>query len=625
MKVSKYTRPEEYEVAIFRDIMVPMRDGVKLSTDLYLPCKNGVVVQDKFTAILDRTPYFKLFRIYECDNAHNCPEYFTKRGYAFVFQDERGHGDSEGEFNIFVNAGRDGYDAVNWIAKQSWSNGVVLTSGYSYDAATQESLARESPPNLSGMFLGFGHANYHQDTAGTNGAFRLAHNLNYTLQQARLDNRAGSGSTIAGLKEHRTPNVDVWLAECEKNVTEWFRLPLSKQLECFRDIPMAKKWYSEWINHQDYDDYWKQNGYSFEGFHDKCPDIPTYYFGGWWDLNQRGSVKNFVEVSKIHRSPTFLMMGPWTHGPHSAVETWAGDVDFGPDSAVDWTEERLRFYDHFIMGKDTGLLNKPRVKVFVMGGGSGRKNGQGRLEHGGRWRFEESWPFSATQFTNYYLHVGGELSTQQQTSAASPSTYSFDPTRPVPQIGGGYTHPWIGRGVAGASGPWDQTCREDIIACRICNETKMPLSARPDVLTFQTSPLSSDVEVVGPLIVDFWASSSAVDTDFTAKLMDVYPPSDDYPSGYAMYLIDSIIRARYRDSYEKQTLMKPGQIYKFTMDLWNTANLFKAGHRIRLDMSSSNFPTYDVNPNTGERIGYHTRTEIAKNSIYLDEDHPSKV
>jgi putative CocE/NonD family hydrolase len=153
----------------------------------------------------------------------------------------------------------------------------------------------------------------------------------------------------------------------------------------------------------------------------------------------------------------------------------------------------------------------------------------------------------------------------------------------------------------------------------------MPLSARPDVLTFQTSPLSSDVEVVGPLIVDFWASSSAVDTDFTAKLMDVYPPSDDYPSGYAMYLIDSIIRARYRDSYEKQTLMKPGQIYKFTMDLWNTANLFKAGHRIRLDMSSSNFPTYDVNPNTGERIGYHTRTEIAKNSIYLDEDHPSKV
>jgi putative CocE/NonD family hydrolase len=597
--IVKYTRQEEYEVAIFRDVMVPMRDGVRLATDLYFPSKDGVLVEGKFPAILDRTPYDKIPRAAVANN----PEYFVKRGYVFVFQDERGHGGSEGEFYIYVNLGRDGYDAVEWIAKEPWSNGIVVTSGYSYDGISQNAIARENPSHLKAMFPGFGTANYHQDVEGTNGAFRLAHNLIYTLGQARRDRRA-----------RQNPTIDAWLAECLQNVREWFTKPLSKHIPLFRDVPMAQKWYTDWVEHQDYDDYWKQNGYNFEGFYDTFPDIPIYYFGGWYDFHNRGTIRNYMGVARIHTSPTFLMIGPWCHGPNSAQRTWQGDVDFGADSLVDWTEERLRFFDQFVLGKDTDLLNEPPVKLFVMGGGDGRKNTAGRMNAGGRWRFETTFPLPRTQFTNYYLHPEGGLNPNPPPAHAPPHTYSFDPKDPVPQIGGTYTVPF-------SMGAQDQVCKPGLLGCTDC----LPLSARTDVLVFATPLLTNDVEVVGPLEVKLWASSSAVDTDFTAKLIDWYPPNEDYPSGYAMILQDSILRARYRESFERQVLMTPGQIYVFSIDLWATANLFKAGHRIRLDVSSSNFPTFDVNPNTGEKIGYHTKTVVAENTIYADREHPSHI
>jgi putative CocE/NonD family hydrolase len=375
---------------------------------------------------------------------------------------------------------------------------------------------------------------------------------------------------------------------------------------------MALKWYSDWVEHQDYDDYWKQNGYSFEGFHHKFPDIPIYYFGGWYDFHNRGTINNYMCVAKIHRSPTFLMIGPWCHGAAAARLTWQGDAEFGSDSSVNWTEERLRFYDQFIMGKDTGLLSEPHVRIFVMGGGDGGKNKAGRMNHGGRWRLEDAYPLPRTRFTNYYLQPGGGLSPEMPPTGAPPHRYNYDPDDPVPQIGGNYTFPF-------GMGPQDQVCKSSILNCK----DSLPLSARTDVLVFATLPLERDVEVVGPLVVKLWASSSAVDTDFTAKLVDHYRANEDYPGGYAMILQDSIIRARYRESFEKQALMTPGQVSEFTIDMWGTANLFKADHRIRLDISSSNYPTFDVNPNTGEKIGYHTRTVIAENTVYNDREHPS--
>jgi putative CocE/NonD family hydrolase len=599
MKIVGYTRPEEYEVAIYRDVMVPMRDGVRLATDLYFPSRNGALAEGKFPAILDRTPYDKVPRA----TAANDPEYFAKRGYVFAFQDERGHGASEGEFYIYLNLGRDGYDTVEWIAEQPWSNGVVATSGYSYDGISQNAIARENPPHLRAMFPANATANYHQDVEGTNGAFRLAHNLLYTLNQAKRDRRA-----------RQCPAIDAWLTICEQNIRDWFKKPLSKHIDLFKQVPLAQKWYSDWVHHQDYDDYWRQNGYSFEGFHQKCPDIPTYYYGGWYDFHNRGTINNYTGIAKIHKSPTFLMIGPWCHGPAAARQTWQGDAEFGPDSSMDWTEERLRFYDQFIMGKDTGLLNEPRVRIFVMGGGDGRKNKAGKINAGGYWRLEDAYPLPQTRYTNFYLQPEGGLSPETPPSDAPPHKYSFDPSDPVPQIGGNYTFPF-------GMGPQDQVCKPSILGCR----DSLPLSARSDILVFTTPTLDKDVEVVGPLVVRLWASSTALDTDFTAKLVDSYPANGDYPGGYAMIIQDSIIRARYRESYEKQTLMTPGQIYEFAIDMWGTANVFKAGHQIRLDISSSNYPTFDVNPNTGEKIGYHTRTIIAENTVYSDREHPSHI
>jgi putative CocE/NonD family hydrolase len=254
-----------------------------------------------------------------------------------------------------------------------------------------------------------------------------------------------------------------------------------------------------------------------------------------------------------------------------------------------------------------------------MGGGDGRKNIVGKMFHGGRWRSEESWPLPATEYKKYYLHPEGVLSPEPPPRNAPPRRFTFDPNHPVPMIGGGYV------GDPDIPGPRDQTCTEELQSCRDLGETSLPLSSRLDVLVYRTPPLNSDLEVVGPLTVKLWASSSALDTDFTAKLIDEYPPNKDYPQGYAMYLVDSIIRARYRQSPGKQILLEPGKICEFTIDLWATANLFQSGHRIRLDISSSNYPAYDINPNTGEKIGYHTKTVIAENTVYNDTEHPSHI
>jgi putative CocE/NonD family hydrolase len=259
--------------------------------------------------------------------------------------------------------------------------------------------------------------------------------------------------------------VEAWLAECEKNVWDWFKKPLSRQIEIFRDVPMTQRYYQDMVEHSDFDDYWKDTGYNVEGFYEKFPDIPIHYFGGWFDALIRGTIKNYVELSKIHKSPTLLTIGPWCHGPVSAKLTWQGDVDFGPDSAVDWNEDRLQLYDQVAKGKDTGLFEEPRVRVFVMGGGDGRRNMAGRMNHGGRWLLEKAWPLPQTKFTKHYLHSDGSLGPDLPGRDAPPRRYSFDPAHPVPQIGGGYTCPWLGRGGL-----------EEAVPMIVCREISWPAS-----------------------------------------------------------------------------------------------------------------------------------------------------
>ncbi len=597
---SDYRRPAEYGVVVVENVMVPMRDGARLATDLYFPAKNGQIAAGRFPAILDRTPYDKVPRA----SAVNNPKYFAERGYVFVFQDSRGHGKSEGEFSIYTNEGRDGYDTIEWIAKQPWSDGKVGTSGYSYDAATQNSLARETPPHLTSMFIGHGTANYRNDGAGDNGAFALSHNLIYTIGHAQRDRIA-----------RENPAVMARLEDAEAHQLEWMRQPLFKHLQLLEDVPLAKQWYKAWIDHPDYDDYWKQNGYNFEGFYDRYPDVPVYFLGSWYDFFIKGTIRNYLGLSAIHKTPKLLTVAGSAHGPGRGAQRVQNDVDMGPDVAYNWDRIRLRWFDETLMGRRTGVFDEPRVKLFVMGGAEGsQRTPAGRLNHGGRWHSFDRWPVPQAKPTNYYLHADGGLSTEPPAAGAGPSGFTFDPANPVPQLGGNYSTPSVW-------GPRDQRCSTAIWPCT----NDLPLSSRADVLVFQTPALDRDVSIAGPLTVKLWAASSAVDTDFTVKLVDEYPPSVEYPHGYAMILQDSIVRARYRNSLEKAELMEPGRVYEFTIDMWATANLFKKGHRIRLDVSSSNFPKYDVNPNTGGPIGYDTRRIVANNIVYHDRDHPSHI
>jgi putative CocE/NonD family hydrolase len=319
-------------------------------------------------------------------------------------------------------------------------------------------------------------------------------------------------------------------------------------------------------------------------------------------------------------------MGPWTHGQYEV--TYAGDIDFGLEAHIDYLDMKLLWFDHWLKGLRTEVVDWSPVRLFTMGTGDGRRvllgspgapgDFPGRINHGGYWRHASTWPLPGTQYTPYYLHGDGTLSQHKPTDdTCPPSTFTFDPTHPVPTIGGGISAvDSIMR-----PGAFDQRGRRDFFGC----QDTLPLHTRHDVLTFQTPPLTADVEVTGPIEMHLWASSSARDTDFTAKLIDVYPPSADHPEGLAINITDSIIRARYRNGYEKPEWLTPGQPYEFVFTLYPTSNVFQTGHRMRVDISSSNWPRFDVNPNTGGPLGVTQRYELAQQTIYHEADCASHI
>jgi putative CocE/NonD family hydrolase len=599
LEIAEYDRAAETQYALIRDVMVPMRDGVCLATDLYLPAgRDGVALPGPFPVIVDRTPYEKVPRALSND-----PEFFARRGYAFVFQDVRGHGDSEGEFYLYVHEGQDGYDCLEWVSKQPWCNGKIGTSGYSHDAATQNAIARAGSPHLTAMFPAFCSSNYHNDVAGHGGAQRLSHNFVYTIMQALLDRRA---------KQH--PELAAAVIQAREDMFEWLKLHPDKHDRLFRDFPNAQQWYRDWLDHPDMDDYWKQNAYCFEGFYEDNVDIPAFFLGGYYDFCELGTVTNYEGLAAAKDSPQYLMLGPWCHGPLNARKRSAGTVDFGAESYIDWNHLRLAFFDERLMGIDTGMFAPDNaVRVFMMGGGSGRRLPAGTIDHGGYWLTSDQWPLPGITDRDYYLSDRYALTDAAQ-PAESTASYVYDPADPAIQLGGDYTYPF---GV----GPIDQIQDPSILGCT----DTMPLNTRDDILTFETEPLTEDLEMSGHVWVELYVSTDAPDTDFTAKLIDQYPTSTEYPHGYAMLLTDSITRLRYRDSIEHVTPYTPGDIVKVRINVRIVSNLFKAGHRIRLDISSSNFPSFDPNPNTGEPIGKHTHQRPARNTIHLGGQHPSKL
>ncbi|MCC6532183.1 MAG: CocE/NonD family hydrolase [Burkholderiales bacterium] len=598
--------------------MVPMRDGVKLATDIYRPASGARALTEPLPVILERTPYGKgKASRSEVDRGETEPRarpevarWFVQRGYVVVYQDCRGRYDSEGHFVKYLSDGEDGYDTIAWIARQPWCDGRVATMGLSYAAHTQVSAACLAPAALAAMVVDCGgFSNAYRSGIRNGGAFEMKQ-VTWAFNQARESPLAQADAVVRA-------------ALAQENLRDWFKaMPWKPGHTPLRPVPEYERFLFEQWTRGAFDGYWRQLGIYAQGWHEGFADVPQIHMSSWYDAYVPTALDNYLGLKARKRGPIRLIMGPWTHGDRS--KSWAGDVDFGPAATVDdnlathWRELRLRWFDHWLKGKRNGVEREPAVRLFLMGGGSGRRNPEGRMDHGGRWIAAEDWPLPQTRFTPFYLHGEGRLSPEPPAADAAPLAYDYDPDRPVPTIGGPLTS---GQPVF-EGGAFDQ--REDARFFG-CARPGLPLSARPDVLVFETPPLGRDVALIGPLEVVLFVSSSCVDTDFTAKLVDVHPANPDYPRGYAMNLADGILRLRYRDSWEQPALMTPGEIYRITIEPYATCNLFKAGHRIRLDISSSNFPRYDLNTNTGEPEGLARRKQIARNSVYVDRARASHV
>lgn len=596
-----------YDVILYQEkTMIPMRDGVTLATDIYRPAINGLPVGEKFPILLQRTPYNK-----QSPTFVEQGKFLARHGYVVAIQDVRGRYQSEGTFVKYVNEPEDGYDTIQWLGRNlDYTNGDVGMWGLSYGAHVQAGAAKLNPSHLKTIVVNMGGiSNPWTHAVGNHGAFELKQ-LIWAFNQIR--------------EETDNPAVRQML-EREK-ITDWLTvLPLRKGLSPLAIAPNFEDYVIEMVTHAHYDGYWKAVGTNWVEYYSQTSDIPMIHISGWYDAYCETALTNYLGLSRIKKSPIRLLMGPWLHG--TTTQTWAGEVEFGPNAAVtdfydDW---HLRWFDHFLKGKETGVEREPAIRLFIMGTGDGHRDGNGRLYHGGYWRTEADWPLPQTKFTRYYFHADGSLRAEPPGPDTPPTTYTFDPDHPVPTIGAS----------AAASTPvftggaYDQREREykgdpekGFFGSR---PPYLPLKSRPDVVVFQTEPLKEEVEVSGPITVKLWASSTAIDTDFTAKLVDVYPPNEDFPSGFDMNLTDGIIRARFRHSPEKQELLKPGEVDEFTIEPYGTANVFKKGHHIRIDISSSNFPRFDVNPNTGEPLGMNRRRIKADNSIYLDRIRPSHV
>ncbi len=600
----KIPRVDAARYVIERDVMVPMRDGVRLAADIYYPARDGKCIEGKFPAILERTPYNKSGRF------HGMPPYpwqpfYASRGYVCISQDTRGRFKSEGVWRMMVDDVADGFDTAQWLVEQPWSDGGFGMIGTSYVGGTQHAMALANPPGLRALVP--------VDAVVDAGYFGMRYGGAWEL---RFTNWIFSMAAPEGSHASRDPATKAALDECAADVRRYIsNLPIRKGATPLRLAPEYEEWIVHAMSHGANDAYWKQPGLGLTHNIEAYKDVPVFLVGGWYDSWARQTTMSYAALSKNKRGPVRMILGPWIHGSH--MMSMHGDTDFGASAAIDGLEFRLRWYDRWLKGIQNGVENDAPVKIFVMGAGSEATGPDGRHLHGGAWRDEYEWPLARTRFTPYYLHGDCSLSVEKPREASSSTAYDYDPRDPVPSIGGNVSSAME----IMQQGAWDQ-----IGGPHLWNHTEeIRLSSRTDVIVFMTPPLTEDLEVTGPIDVKLWASSSALDTDFTAKLIDMHPPTPDYPEGIEMNLEDGIIRARFRNSLERAERMQPGEIYQFTIQLYPTSNLFTAGHRIRLDISSSNFPRFDPNPNTGEPLNGHTHTIVARNTIYHDATHPSHV
>jgi putative CocE/NonD family hydrolase len=622
---------ERFGVVLSKDVMVPMRDGVRLATDVFRPAREGELVEGRYPTILCRTPYDKTDKRYT-----EIADFFVPHGYAVCLQDIRDRYRSEGTGEYFhtvtPHEGEDGYDTVEWIAAQRWSSGRVGTVGSSYAAITQVRMALERPPHLTAIWPDVVPTNSFQHQSREGGAMQL--HMFWALFIHAQD--------AQDIGDDPDKQSEVWRDLARLRELFW-STPWKKGDLSLRHTPTLEQALIDYYTRGSYDEFWQRKENDFTRYWDDHADVPGTFTTGWYDGFPHSDTEYFAAMAERNESPQRLVVGPWSHVGMRGDASWTLDVDFGPDSVWGvqrYFEEQLRYFDRWLKDEPSALEDEAPVRLFVMGGGSGRKTGLGKLDHGGRWRNEHEWPLARGQAVSYYLQGDGSLSTAPPQGNAEPRRFTFDPARPVPTIGGNYCAvgelPPGGVGMEPAwarflspvlrlrnvltPGPADQKESPEFFASR---EPYPRLSERPDVLVYETAPLAAPVEVTGRVTVRLWISSSAVDTDFTAKLVDVYPPNEDYPDGYDMLIGDSVIRCRFREGFDREVMMEPGEVYPVTIHLAPTSNLFAAGHRIRIDVSSSNFPRLDLNPNTGEPVGRHTRQVAAEQAVYADVARPS--
>jgi putative CocE/NonD family hydrolase len=556
------------EVTVEHNVAMKTRDGVTLYADVYRPTG-----EESLPVLLKRTPYDKTG-----DAAFG--RMAALRGYIVVVQDVRGRYTSEGEWYTFKHEMEDGYDTVEWAAALPHSDGRVGGFSGSYVGATQMLEAIGHPPHLAGICPVVTASNYHENWTYQGGAFEQWFNQSWTAGLAQdTENRAlkqAANALVADkvLPLNRFPVFNVQDADGEK---------LTRELAPY---------YLDWLAHPNYDAYWKQ--WSIEENFGSI-QVPALVIAAWYDIFQGGSIRNYLGIrahggTEAARTQTQLVVAI---GGHSGWSGKVGEVDFGPDAPFDENAITLDWYDHLFKGMQNQFANGKPVKIFVMG-----EN---------RWRDEASWPLERAKETRYFLHSDGNANstagdgtlTTEAAKKETADTFVYDPANPVPTVGG----PLCCDGVHLAPGPRDQGLVE----------------ARQDVLVYSTPALEEDVEVTGPVTLDLFAKSSAVDTDFTGKLVDVGP------DGKAINLTEGILRVVYRDGMSAPKPIEPGQVYEYKIDLWSTSNVFLKGHKIRLEVSSSNFPRFDRNLNTGKSAADSATFVKATNTILHDSQHPSAL
>lgn len=561
------------------DVFISMPDGTKLATSVFVPSRVPA------PTVLIRSPYGRNGTLTAADVAA-----YARAGYAIVTQDVRGRFESQGTFSPFEAEALDGAAAIDWIAAQPWSSGEVFMTGESYVGATQWLAASAHPPALQAIAPAATASNYHQGWCYQGGAFQLG----FALMWANTYLAAADAPRYLASDGAQPELVGALMAAADEMDAAYARLPLTDQPALAQLAP----YYHQWLAHPTYDAYWQ--GTAPQEAHATI-DIPSLNVGGWYDVFLWGTLANYVGMahhggSETARRPR-LLIGPWAHG---AVSGEFAEQQFGlmgNQASLYLTELEIAFFDSVRAAPHDPPAPTPPVRLFVMGANE--------------WRDAEDWPLPETVFTPYYLHSSGAAGASSEDGNLTllepndepADTYRYDPADPVPTVGGQSFLP--GLLVCANSGPRDQRCVED----------------RPDVLCFTTAPLDSALTVIGPVSLELYVSSTARDTDFTGKLVDVHP------DGRAVILTEGILRARYRASLEAPTPLEPGEVYQVTVDLVATANVFGVGHRIRLEVSSSNFPRFDRNTNSGGTIADETEADfvVAANTVHHDALRPSAL